>query len=124
MRLKYKQHGMTPISLAALLGLLAFAVLVVLTIAPVYLENFNVASHVERMGNDPTTASMTREEIRKSLLKRFGIDDVKNVKREDIFVTDAGKTLKIEVDYEVRKNFVGNIDLVIYFNESVEVGKK
>ena len=123
MRLKNKQRGMTPLSLAALLGLLAFAVLVTLTIAPVYLENFNVSSHVQRMGNDSTTASMTREEIRKSLLKRFNIDDVKSVKKEDIYISDSGKGIKIEVEYEVRKKFVGNIDLLISFNESVEVGK-
>lgn len=116
-----KQRGVTMVTMIAGLGLLAFFVTIAITVAPVYIENFNVSSHVSRLENDSRIKDMTKEEVRGTLLKRFGIDDVKNVARQDIYVKDVPGGYSIEVDYEVRKSFLGNVDLVIFFTETVEV---
>ncbi len=116
-----KQRGMTMITIAAGLALLAFFVLIAITLVPVYLENFSVSSHVSRLGKDSRSKEMTKEELRNTLLKRFGIDDVKHVSREDILVTDIQGGYRIEVDYEVRKSFMGNVDLVVFFTETADV---
>ncbi|WP_455199991.1 DUF4845 domain-containing protein [Kaarinaea lacus] len=117
-----KQRGVTMVTMAAGLGLLAFFVMIAITIAPVYIENFSVSSHVSRLENDSRIKEMTKEEIRETLMKRFGIDDVKNVARQDIFVRDvSGGGYSVEVDYEVRKSFIGNVDLVIFFTETAEI---
>ena len=116
-----KQRGVTMVTIAAGLALLAFFVTIAITLVPVYMENFSVSSHVSRLGKDSRTKEMTKEEIRKTLLKRFGIDDVKNVERQDILVSDIPGGYRIEVDYEVRKSFLGNVDLVVYFTETAEV---
>ena len=118
-----KQRGMTMVTIAAGLALLAFFVMIAITLVPVYLENFSVSSHVSRLGKDSRSKEMTKEEIRKTLLKRFGIDDVKNVERQDIIISDIPGGYNIEVDYEVRKSFLGNIDVVVYFTETAEVKK-
>lgn len=118
-----KQRGVTMVTIAAGLALLAFFVTIAITLVPVYMENFSVSSHVSRLGKDSRTKEMTKEEIRKTLLKRFGIDDVKNVERQDILVSDIPGGYLIEVDYEVRKSFLGNVDLVVYFTETAEVKK-
>lgn len=117
-----KQQGVTGITIALGLVLLAFFVLIAVTVWPVYMENFNVNSHLERMEKDPKAKSMTKQELLKTLQKRFGIDDVKSVGKEDITITgEPGSGYEIEVDYEVRKEFMGNIDLVIYFNRKVTI---
>ena len=116
-----KQRGVTMVTIAAGLALLAFFVLIAVTLMPVYIENFSVSSHVSRIGKDLRSSEMSKEEVRKALLKRFGIDDVKSVAREDISITDIAGGYKVEVDYEVRKNFLGNVDVVVYFSESAEV---
>ena len=116
-----KQRGVTMVTIAAGLALLAFFVLIAVTLIPVYIENFSVSSHVSRIGKDSRTKEMSKEEVKKTLIKRLGIDDVKNVSREDISVTDIPGGYQIEVDYEVRKNFLGNVDVVVYFTETAEV---
>ena len=116
-----KQRGVTMVTIAAGLALLAFFVLIAITLLPVYIENFSVSSHVSRIGMDVRASEVTKEEVRKTLLKRFGIDDVKSVERQDISITDIPGGYQIEVDYEVRKHFLGNVDVVIYFTETTEV---
>lgn len=122
MKIIKKQQGVTMITIALGLVLLAFFVLIAVTVWPVYMENFNVNSHLDRLQNDSKVKSMTKLELVKTLEKRFGIDDVKSVGREDITVTgEPGSGYEIEVDYEVRKEFMGNVDLVIYFNRKITI---
>lgn len=117
-----RQQGVTMITIVLGLLLLAFFVLIVVTLFPVYMEHFNVRSHIERIGHDARSAEMTKQEVRSTLLKRFGIDDVKNVKREDILITDLPDGgYQVEVDYEVRKPFMSNVDVVVYFSDTVEI---
>jgi len=116
-----KQGGVTMVTIAAGLALLAFFVMIVITLMPVYMENFSVSSHVSRMAKDSRAKEMTKVELRRTLLKKFGIDDVKNVSREDIIISDIPGGYSIEVDYEVRKDFLGNVDVVVYFTETAEV---
>ena len=122
MKIIRKQQGVTMITIALGLVLLAFFVLIAVTLWPVYMENFSVNSHLDRLAQDQSAKSMTKVEIYKTLEKRFGIDDIKNVKREDIIVTgEPGQGYDVEVEYEVRKPFLGNIDLVIYFDKTVQI---
>ena len=118
-----KQRGLTMPTFAALFALLAFFVLVAITLFPIYMEHFNVSSHIKRVGHDVRMAEMSKKELRRTLLKRFGIDDVKNVERQDISITDIPGGYLVEVDYEVRKNFIGNVDIVVSFHDAQEVKK-
>jgi len=122
MKIIRKQKGVTMITIVLGLVLLAFFVLIAVTLWPVYMEYYSVSSHMNRLAEDPQAKSMTKTEIYKTLEKRFGIDDIKNVKREDITITgDSGQGYDIEVDYEVRKEFLGNVDLIIYFNKTIKI---
>jgi len=120
-RLCDKQRGITTISLAAILGMLAFFVLIAITLVPVYLENFNVAQKLKTLKTDPQVANMSESEIMDTLFKRFSIDDVDNVKEEDVLISDQGSFIEISVEYEVRKTLVGNVDVVVSFFEKVEL---
>ena len=122
MKIIKKQQGVTAITIAMGLVLLAFFVLIVVTVWPVYMENFSVNSHLKRLAEDTQAKSMTKEEIYKTLEKRFGIDDVKSVTRQDITVTgESGRGYEVTVEYEVRKEFMGNVDIVLYFEKTITV---
>jgi len=122
MKIIKKQQGVTAISVALGLVLLAFFVLIAVTLWPVYMENFSVNSHLKRLADDSQAKSMTKEEIYKTLEKRFGIDDVKSVTRQDITVTgQPGEGYEVSVEYEVRKEFMGNVDLVLYFEKTITI---
>ena len=116
-----KQRGITTISLALILGLVAFFVLIALTLAPVYMENFNVAQKLKTLKTDPQVENMSESEIMDTLFKRFSIDDVNSVKEEDVLISNQGSYIEVSVEYEVRKTLVGNIDVVVSFFEKVEL---
>lgn len=121
MKFHKKQQGVTMITIVLGLLLLSFFVLIAVTLFPVYMENFNVSSHVSKLSQDANTKEMTRDEVKATLLRRFGIDDVKHVDRDDITISELeGGGYEIDVEYEVRKEFMGNVDLVIFFHN---VGK-
>ena len=121
MSLNNRQNGMTTISLALLLGLLAFMVLITLTLAPIYLENLNVAQKLKTLKKDSSVANMTDDEIMETLFKRFSIDNVDSVKAEDVLISREGGTVQISVEYEVRKQLVGNVDVVVSFFDEVNL---
>jgi len=122
MKIIRKQQGVTMITIVLGLVLLAFFVYIAITLWPVYLENFSVNSHLERLADDPQAKSMTKTEILNTLQKRFGIDDIKSVRAQDISIAgESGDGYDLELDYEVRKHFMGNIDLVIVFNKTYQI---
>ena len=118
-----RQSGLTMISWALVLGIGAFFVMLALRLTPVYLENFKVSSHLKTLQKDPNTATMSEDEIVRTLFKRLDIDDVENVKADDVLITVEGSIMKINITYEVRKPTIGNIDIVAHFEEEVEVSR-
>ena len=122
MKAIHQQSGLTAISIVVLLAIGAFFILLALRLAPIYLENFKVSSHLEKIAKEPETRSMSVDEIIEKLFKRFNIDDVEHVSQDDVTIEqsdDGGLT--IYVDYEVRTPTIGNVDMVVSFAEKAEI---
>jgi hypothetical protein len=118
-----KQTGLTMISLVLILAVGAFFVMLALRLTPIYLENFKVSSHLQNLASDPGVANMSENDILDRLFKRFSIDDVDNVKPEDVFFELQNNKLLISIDYEVRAPTISNIDIIASFHEQVEVNR-
>ena len=120
------QRGMTAIGILFVLALIAFFTLLVLRLAPPYLEHFNVASSLKSLQQETGIREKTPVEIRSLLQRRFDINDVEHVKKDNITIAKDGKTglLKIAVAYEVRVPIMVNVDAVVSFSDSVEVGTR
>lgn len=118
------QQGLTFISIALILGLIAFFTLLVLKIVPIYLDHNKVASALKELRNTSDIASMSEFEIRDSLNKRFNINYVYDVTQEDIEVVKHGDYLKVAIEYEVAKKIAGNLSILVEFNDVIEIGEK
>jgi len=114
-----RQEGLTAVSTIALIVLAGFLVLIVLKLAPVYLEYFNVASSVNSLKNEPDLGQKSKEEVYELLRRRFEINDVKRVKKDNVKISRAGTVTTIAVNYEVRIPLLGNVDFLVYFDKSV-----
>lgn len=121
MKSMQRQSGLTAVSIVALLAIGAFFVMLALRLAPIYLENYKVASHLEKLAKDPETKNMSENEIITKLFKRFDIDDIEHVSEEDVTMEQVDSNLVIYIDYEVRTPTIGNIDLVASFSEKAEI---
>jgi hypothetical protein len=116
-----KQKGMTGLGWVIILLLIGFFILLGLKIIPAYMNNYKVTSVLESLKTDPELVGIGPGRVRKALLKRLDINMVSDLEPDDILIEKIGNALKVTVDYETRKSFTKDIDIVIYYNKSVEV---
>ena len=117
------QQGLTFISLVFVLALIAFFVLLVLKIGPIYLNHSKVVSALAEIEKTPDIEEQSEAEIRGSLNKRFDINYVDDVTQDDIKVTRHNDYLKVAIEYEVVTKIAGNLSVLVEFNDVIEVGK-
>lgn len=119
MRSPNTQKGMTAIGWLLMLALIGFFVLIVLRLAPVYLEYSKVVAVLEDVANEPNLREMTRSEINNLMGRRLDVNDVKTVTAKDAIVNTEEGVTTIEMKYERREHFLGNVDIVAKFDKKV-----
>jgi hypothetical protein len=118
------ERGYTFFTLAIILGLIGFFALLVLKIGPIYLDHSKVKSALAAIENTTDVETLTEPEIKSLLQKRFDLNYVNHAKMEDIVVTKRGSYLKVQIVYEVVEKIVGNLSVLVEFDDSFEVGQE
>ncbi len=116
-----KMAGMSGLGFLLLLVVIGFFALLVIRLFPVYLEHYNVSSSLKSLQSEAQLEAMSNAEIRASLLRRFEVNDVTHVGKEDIKIEIEDGARRVNIAYEVRKPFLGNIDLVVSFSDTAEL---
>lgn len=116
-----RQQGMTFIGVVIVLGLIAFFVLITLKLVPLYLENFKIASSLQSLKSDPALGSKSAPEIMSLLNRRLEINEVRRLTPKDIEIKVGSGRALVRIKYEVRESFIGNVDIVAKFDDSVEL---
>jgi len=117
-----RQRGITLIGFALLLGLIGFFTILILKIGPIYLEHYKVLSSLQSLKEDPSLPKKRRREIFSMLEKRFDINMIENVTTDDISVSKEDGVVTVAVTYEVEKPIFGNLSVLVYFDDQIEVG--
>ncbi len=121
MTTRHKQTGVTAIGWLGIIALFMMFVLLMLKLIPIYLDSFKVGSILEDIENEPGIASMTPVMITETILKRLDINMVSDVEKDDIYIDRLKNSMQVEIDYEVRKNLAGNVDIVVHFQKSIDI---
>lgn len=121
MQLKNKQKGLTGISIMVMLIAIAFAAVIFLKIMPIYFDAFKVGDVVSGLKDERGLGDKSNNEITSMILKRLDVNMVSDVTKEHIFIEKTKNDVYIDVEYEVRKQMFGNLDVVVSFKKSVEV---
>jgi len=119
-----KQRGLTLISMALILGLIAFFTLLVLKIAPIYFNNSKVKNALAAVEESVDVTSKSRREILSSLQKRFNMNYVEYVTDDDIKIIAQPGYVKVDIEYERVEPIMGNLSVLVEFHEGFEVGGK
>jgi len=117
-----KQQGLTFIGLILVLGLIGIIVLSVLKVFPVYMEHLSVQTSVETLADDPKIKNMSVRQIRTLLNKKFNMNAVTSVRAADAKIRKSGGEILFRLDYEVRKEYIGNVDIVLSFSDEFNIG--
>lgn len=113
-----RQSGVGALGIVFILIAIGFVALLIMKLAPVYLENWSIKKVLSTMQKDPEVANMTPKEIRASFDRRALIDDIHAVKGDDLDISrDAGITT-IQAIYAVKVPLFANVNVCIDFKES------
>ncbi|MDT4330909.1 DUF4845 domain-containing protein [Methylomonas sp. MED-D] len=118
------QRGLTFISIVFILGLIAFFTLLVLKIAPIYINHSRVMNALKAVEATTDIASKSKAEIKSSLEKRFDLNYVEYVKPEDVKIVAQPGYVSVEIDYERVEPIFGNLSVLVEFHEGFEAGNK
>ena len=120
MQFKNKQKGLTAISIMLLLIVIAFVAVTILKIMPIYFDSFKVGDVISDLKEERGLGDKTNNEITTIILRRLDVNMVSDVKKDNIFIEKTKNEVLIDVEYEVRKQMFGNLDVVVSFKKSVE----
>ncbi|MBE0439596.1 MAG: DUF4845 domain-containing protein [Gammaproteobacteria bacterium] len=121
------QRGLTLISWILILGIIAFFATVAMRLLPMYQEYYGVLQIMDGMETELKNNKLTKNQVLSLLNKRFNTGYIFSVKEDNIEISrgkDNVYVTKIVIDYEVRKPFMAQIDLIGHFRTEVDVEPK
>ena len=110
-----KQRGMTLLGLIFGLGALGFFGIMAAKLMPAYIEYFSVKKMMASMDQAGDTKGTVRD-IRAAFDRRNAIEDVKNVRGEDLEITKEGGETVITATWSVRVPMVYNASACLDFS--------
>ncbi|TPQ27049.1 DUF4845 domain-containing protein [Methylomonas sp. EFPC3] len=119
-----KQQGLTFLSIAFILALIGFFTLLILKIAPIYINHSRVVNAIKAIENTTDIVTKSKSEIKTSLDKRFDMNYVEHVKPEDVTIVAQPGYVRVEIDYERVEHIMGNLSVLVEFHEGFEAGNK
>lgn len=116
-----KQQGMTFTGWLVVLALIGFFALLGMKIVPIYIENYSVKSVVESLKDEPLITKKGAAEIKTMIMRRIDINGIYDIKRESVLVKVSPGIVDVSVVYTVRKPIMGNLDIIVSFDERIQL---
>jgi len=117
-----RQSGMSLIGFILLLSVLLFVAYVGMKIAPIYFDYYSVSAAMKGVQAEPGIARKSPREIKDLMFRRLYVSYVEGIEEKHIKVIRKGGVF-LQIKYEVRKNILGNLDVVVSFDKSVELSR-
>lgn len=115
-----KQNGFTALQIVIGLALIGFALTCVLKILPVYIDNYMIRDALKDLGAEPRFSEMSKEDIEQKLKNQFDLNGVRGAAYKSIKVRRRTEGWLINIDYEERIPFMGNLDVLIHFQNQLD----
>ncbi|MEP6632574.1 MAG: DUF4845 domain-containing protein [Luteimonas sp.] len=119
--MKRTQSGLTLIGFVVVLAVVGLFAYIGMQLFPMYSEFFSVKSALKGLANEPGIANRDPAKIEDLFFRRLYISYSENVKPENVKLTRSDKGWKMDVNYEVRKPIISNLDVVGKFNATQDL---
>lgn len=120
-RLGRRQRGMSTLGWIAVAGFFGLIIITFFKVFPFYYDNFKVKTALEAVQQDTKVDPKSKRAIWDSLQKRLFVNDVKNIKRENVEMTRADGRTTVTITYEARDDYIGNLFIGGRFTESIVI---
>lgn len=114
-----KQRGMSFISILVIVAVVGFFIMIGLKTFPSYVSHYSIKKVLLQLEQDRDIAKKSPAEIRKLLKRRFRINNVYDFNPKNIRFTKTKEGLEVRIAYEVREHILGNVDIILTFDDHV-----
>ncbi len=121
--MKRKQSGITLIGFVIILALVGVFIYIGMKLIPMYQEYYSVKQALSGMAEEPGIADNSPNKIADLFFRRLYVSYSENVKPSDVKIKRIDNGWQVDVNYEVRKPIIGNLDVVGKFTATKELTK-
>ncbi|WP_101926646.1 MULTISPECIES: DUF4845 domain-containing protein [Luteimonas] len=114
--MKRTQRGITLLGFIIVLAVVGFAAYIGMKLFPMYSEYYSVKSALKGLSNEAGMAGADPARIQDLFFRRLYISYSENVKPNNVKIRRVDNGWQMDVQYEVRKPLVGNLDVVGKFH--------
>ena len=112
--------GLTLIGFLIVLSVVLFFAYAGMRVVPMYLEYHALGNAMDLLVKDPNASKLTPSKIKSKIqMSLWASYASNNIKPEHMRISKKSGGVNVRVKYEVRKPFLGNIDIVGKFDRSV-----
>ena len=115
------QKGMTFTGVLVVVVMIVAMALTAMKLIPTYIRHSSIKTVMRNFKEEPGVTKMHPKKIKQMALNRLDINSVYDFDPKTLEVKREKKYIVLSTDYEVRKNMVANIDVVVKFSERVEI---
>jgi hypothetical protein len=116
--MKRTQSGMTLIGFIIVLGVVGLFAYIGMKLVPMYSEYYAVKQALKGLQQEPGIANRDPGKIQDLFFRRLYISYAENVKPENVKIKRIDRGWQMDVNYEVRKPIIANLDVVGKFSAS------
>ena len=122
--MKRKQSGMTLTSFVVVLAVVGFALYLGMKLFPMYQDYYAVRTSMKGLANEAGSADMDPSKLQDMFFKRLDINSSESVKPGDVKFERIEGGWRMKVNYEVRRELVGNLDVVGKFDTEQDLTRR
>jgi hypothetical protein len=122
--MKRTQRGITLIGFILVLAVVGIFVFVGMKVIPMYSEYYSVKSALKGLADEDGIANEDPAKIQDLFFRRLYISYSENVKPEHVKIKRIDNGWQMDVNYEVRKPMIYNLDVVGKFSATQDLTKR
>ncbi len=120
---QHPQKGMSVLSMLVAVVVVAGGMLLVIKIAPLYIDDMTIGGAVNAMREEPGVYYWKKEDIKKYLATKMAADYSRDLASDEIAISKDSRVMKVDINYEARVPIVYNLDVVAKFSHHLEAAK-
>ena len=122
-----KQNGLTLLGFMMVVALVCFFALVALKLFPLYNEKFAVDQSLKSVANQPEAEKMSERDIHRAFIRNANINGLDRFQERNIDDYLSANKIgqrprEMYMYYEARTPLFGNLDIVLVYDKTVELG--
>lgn len=122
--MKRTQSGITLLGFIIVLAVVGLFAYVGMKLFPMYSEFYSVKSALKGLANEPGIANTDPARIKDLFFRRLYISYSENVDPENVKITRVDNGWQMDVNYEVRKPLIVNLDVVGKFQATQKLTRQ